>query len=96
MTTPAERVALGQRLTTKLAFLHAAHNFVVDPSVVNWRTLETAMQMHQKQTVAARQARILAESGLNPDGSPLTKPAFTAAQNAIAQVQALENERLGR
>lgn len=35
-------------LTAKLAFLHAAHDFATTPSAVNWRTLETAMQIHQR------------------------------------------------
>lgn len=56
MTTPAERVALGQRLTTKLAFLHAAHNFAVHPSASHWIHLAATMQAHQDAMFPSIQA----------------------------------------
>lgn len=62
--------------TAKIAFLHAAHNFAANPTPVNQRTLETAMQMHRDAMFPRVQ---VAEE-----------------QQRIAQVQALENERLGR
>tara|TARA_R110000868_G_scaffold393572_1_gene664630 strand:+ start:203 stop:454 length:252 start_codon:yes stop_codon:yes gene_type:complete len=71
-------------INIKLAFLHAAHNFAVTPSATNWRTLATAMQMHQNSVFPAPKTEL----------EHAQRDVDDAARKAMSVVQSLEEERL--
>lgn len=74
------------KIQAKLAFLHAAHEFACTPSAVNFRTLTTAMQIHQSaiETAADKMTRVISEAVARP--ARLT--------DALVAIQQLEAERL--
>jgi len=86
-------------IQAKLVFLHAAHDFAVTPSAVNYRTLETAMRIHQDAMYPSVQHSILAQAEnaafriSPPPVSPQEVERLSGQLRAIA-IQRLEAERI--